>query len=110
MLMGHACILGALDATSKMAADLFSDKVPPSAPVASDAAAGAPGGARPPSAAIRRVPPSLPRRRVTAARRGAQEGEDRASWRETFVASSTAAASAVTPVGGYILKERILKA
>ena len=32
MLMGHACILGALDATSKMAAGLFSDKVPPPAP------------------------------------------------------------------------------
>eukprot|EP00291_Cryptomonas_curvata_P018982 CAMPEP_0172171412 /NCGR_PEP_ID=MMETSP1050-20130122/11879_1 /TAXON_ID=233186 /ORGANISM="Cryptomonas curvata, Strain CCAP979/52" /LENGTH=480 /DNA_ID=CAMNT_0012842843 /DNA_START=68 /DNA_END=1512 /DNA_ORIENTATION=- len=63
MLMGHACILGALDATSKMAAGLFSDT----------------------------------------------EGEG-ASWRENFVASSTAAASAVTPVGGFILKERILKA
>ncbi len=48
--MGHACILGALDATSKMAAGLFSDKVPPPGPPgpAAAPAPGAPLACRPP--------------------------------------------------------------
>ncbi len=57
-------------------------------------------------------PPALVRSAATdgGGGGGAQEGPAEASWRDTFVASSTAAASAVTPVGGFILKERILKA